>query len=119
MHAAISKSMLLTAVLSLCAAGPALAWPAAAAPRQQTVHFSDLNLATPAGNLAVYRRIQSAAKSVCEARNPRDLSEAIRARACIKTAIQEAVVAVNDSGLTQRYLAARGLQNALIAGASH
>ncbi|HEY2403001.1 MAG TPA: UrcA family protein [Steroidobacteraceae bacterium] len=113
------KFIRLTAVFSLCAAGPALAWPAADAPRQQVVQFSDLNLETPAGNLALYRRIQSAAKSVCEARNSRQLTEMLRARACMKTAIQEAVFAVNDSGLTQRYLAARGLENSFIAQVSH
>jgi hypothetical protein len=29
------------------------------------------------------------------------------------------VLAVNDSGLTQRYLAARGLESSLVAQASH
>jgi len=118
MHTRTCKFILVTAVLSLCAAGPALAWPATA-PRQQTVQFSDLNLATPAGDLALYRRIQSAAKRVCEAGDSRQLKELRRARQCMKTAIQEAVLAVNDSGLTQRYLADWGRQSGLIAQASH
>ena len=114
----IRKLILLTAISGLCAAGPAMAGPASGAPRQQMVQFSDLNLQTRAGNLALYRRIQTAAKSVCEATDSRQLTEVLRARACLKTAIQEAVFAVNDSGLTQRYLAARGLENSLVAQAS-
>ena len=115
----IHKLILLTAISGLCAAGPALAWPAPGAPRQQIVQFSDLNLHTPAGNLALYRRIEAAARSVCEATHSRQLTEVLRARACMKNAIREAVFAVNDSGLTQRYRAARGLENSLVAQASH
>lgn len=113
------KLILLTVIFALCAAGPALAWPAPGAPRQQIVQFSDLNLQTPAGNLALYRRIQTAARSVCEATHSRELTEVPRVRACMKNAIREAVLAVNDSGLTQRYLAARGPERSLVAQASH
>jgi UrcA family protein len=119
MQTSIHKCILLMAIFGLCAAGPALAWPAPGAQRQRIVQFADLNLQTPAGSLALYRRIQTAAKSVCEANDSRQLTAVLRSQACLKSAIQEAVLAVNDSGFTQRYLAARGLENSFVARASH
>jgi UrcA family protein len=100
-------------------AGSAVAADTSAVVSQQVVGYSDLNLQSPAGTLALYRRIQAAAKGVCETRNTRDLAEIPRARACLERAVREAVFAVNNSGLTQHYLADGGLQTNLIAQVSH
>jgi UrcA family protein len=119
MKASIRPSVLLTAIAAVFVAGSAVGTETSAAVRQQVVGYSDLNLRSPAGTLALYRRIQAAAKGVCEARNTRDLAETSRARACLERAVREAVFAVNNSGLTQHYLADRGLQTHLIAQVSH
>jgi UrcA family protein len=118
MKVSIRASVLLTAVAAVFVAGSAVGAETSAVLFHQEVSYSDLNLRSPAGTLALYRRIQAAAKSVCETRNTRDLAEIPRARACLERAVKEAVFTVNNSALTQHYLADVGLQTKLVAQVS-
>ena len=69
----------------------------------RTVHYSDLNLNTPAGVAALYNRIRYAAQLVCGDVDPRRLDEAASARACIDEAVFSSVAAVNNPMLTSEY----------------
>jgi UrcA family protein len=76
---------------------------------KQVVKFADLNVNSPAGAAALYRRIQRAAQQVC--RDPldiRELSMAVRAKSCNAEAIERAVKAVNAQMLTSLHLAKTG-----------
>ncbi len=67
--------------------------------RSETVKFADLNLGAPAGVEALYRRIHTAARHVCE--QPR--LEFPAARACMTKAESEAIAKVNVPLLTAFY----------------
>lgn len=57
----------------------AAALPAAAATESRSVRYDDLNLASPAGQERLQRRIDSAAREVCGAANPTRESLAVMA----------------------------------------
>jgi UrcA family protein len=60
-----------------------------------TVRYGDLNIARPAGALALYKRIQAAAKTVCPEPSRGDLERMALDRECIRQAIDAAVRDVN------------------------
>ena len=64
-----------------------------------TVSFRDLNLSTPAGAATLYRRIKSAAESVCGYEET-DFRAQISWRACVRRAVDDAVAKVNSPQLT-------------------
>ena len=64
----------------------------------ETVGFQDLNVATPAGAEALYRRIHAAAERVCSP--PAGWGEQIRAHACARTVVAQAVEKLNLPALT-------------------
>jgi UrcA family protein len=64
------------------------------------VDYSDLDLSRPAGVGALFDRIESAARVVCNADDSRDLEHLARARRCIKGSISRAVAEVNSRQLT-------------------
>jgi UrcA family protein len=68
------------------------ATPAFAAPDGQStvVRFTDLNLATPAGEQVLYRRVSQAAKLVCGEADLRDLQRMSEMTACRATAMASA-----------------------------
>jgi UrcA family protein len=88
----------LTACLVVGAVGLAHAGSPAAAVK---VQYGDLNLATDAGNKALYTRIVSAARDVCGADQvpTRDLSTLAFARSCEARAIAQAVREVHSPAL--------------------
>lgn len=62
---------LLTCALALTASLPAVAANPERAVRNEVVRFDDLNLASPAGVATLERRINSAARRVCDFRDSR------------------------------------------------
>jgi UrcA family protein len=83
---------------------------AAAADLDQTgpsvkVSFSDLNLATPQGTAALYRRFHSAAEIVCNRFSGISVAQKQRWHTCINAAIDSAAVKVRDANFSA-YIAA-------------
>jgi len=86
----------------------ALSWDCiAAAPSNgvptETVRFADLNLARPAGADALYRRIQQAAREVCEPDGPAGHLSGYQE--CVSNAIARAVADVGAPLLTEHHRA--------------
>jgi UrcA family protein len=72
-----------------------------------SVHYSDLNLATEQGTLALYQRIVSAARQVCPANTGPNARLAAQARRCVDEAVARAVQEVQSAKLAELQ-AARG-----------
>lgn len=70
-----------------------------------TVRYTDLNLATDAGNAALYARLESAARKVCAPSDIRDLGQMAAASACAQQAIARAVQDVHSPKLAAVYAA--------------
>ena len=87
--------------------------PAAEQVRSETVKFKDLDVGTPAGVEALYRRIHSAARRVCTSSNA--WPETVSAAACAKDAEARAVAKVNLPSLTAYYRAKTGNRTETIA----
>ena len=86
---------------------------AAAAPdgaRQETVKFDDLDLTRLAGAQELYRRIEHAARDVCDPYVPGSYVVSVRYRDCMDQAIERAVAAVDAPLLTARHDALTGRQ---------
>jgi UrcA family protein len=64
------------------------------------VDYSDLDLSRPAGVAALYGRIESAARIVCNAEDSLELAAVARARRCTKSSIGRAVAEVHSRELT-------------------
>jgi UrcA family protein len=100
---ALLAGCLLAGALTVAqAAPPAGAASSEAAPRQ-VVNYSDLDLASPEGTLALYRRIATAAQKVCPPESSRDLARKARIDACRSEAIARAVRDINNSRLAALY----------------
>jgi UrcA family protein len=69
--------------------------------RSETVKFQDLNVGTPAGAEALYRRIHAAARHVCF--QPGPYVEQLHEYACVKDAEAGAIQKVNLPMLTAYY----------------
>jgi UrcA family protein len=72
-----------------------------------TVKYTEHELVTEQGTLALYRRISNAADMVCDADDLRDLSKLAAARACREEVIAKAVQTVNSPQLAAVYAAHR------------
>jgi UrcA family protein len=68
-------------------------------PLTKLVKFADLNIQSPAGAEALYRRIRAAAEAVCPL--PADAGHLVMQRACVDHAIDQAVLKVNSTALTR------------------
>src|ERR1700684_4568869 len=62
----------------------------------QTVRYSDLNLNTDAGVVALYNRIHHAAEQVCGNVDSRRLDQVAAAQACVNKAMAASVSAVGN-----------------------
>ena len=96
---AATTAAAVAACLALGAAGNV---HAATAPTLR-VSYGDLNLASEQGSLELYRRIEGAARLVCDAGDMRDLSRAAAANACRERAIAQAVHDVHSPMLAALY----------------
>jgi UrcA family protein len=65
-----------------------------------TVRYADLNLNTPAGVEALYARLRTAARSVCEVGERRALNEAMVSKDCYRDVLAAAVTNANLPTLT-------------------
>jgi len=92
-------SILITAFSACVVLAPALSHAATPAPSSVTVHYSDLNLSSEAGNAALYARLEAAAREVCGTSDIRDLGQLASVQACQKNAIAHAVHEVHSTQL--------------------
>lgn len=68
-----------------------------------SVQYSRVELERNDGIENVYRRIQLAARSVCEESDTRDLTRHNRYRKCYSNAVDAAVAQIGDAGLTSMH----------------
>ncbi|HEU4627520.1 MAG TPA: UrcA family protein [Steroidobacteraceae bacterium] len=68
------------------------------------VRYDDLNLATPAGNAVLYRRIEQAAKVVCPEYPAGDVRRIRISRPCYQEAVAHAVASIHKPSLTAFYI---------------
>jgi UrcA family protein len=78
------------------------------------VRFADLDLTHSDGVAVLYRRLKSAADTVCAAPNSRDLGRQMRYKACWQSALGAAVSKVDRPALTAYYRAQFKGRNATI-----
>lgn len=78
------------------------------AARSETVRFADLNINSPSGAEILYRRLNSAANSVCRELEPgRSLALAASHRACVHFALSKALADVGNPAVLA-YAASHG-----------
>ena len=98
------RGLIAAAILGTLAAG--FAGVSAAADnsevRSETVHYADLNLSSPQGAAALYRRIKWAAQDVCGWHDD-VLEMQVDAQPCVDKAIADAVTRVGRLELTAIY----------------
>jgi UrcA family protein len=70
-----------------------------------SVRYDDLNLASPAGVNALYRRISVAARQVCPDIYSRNLDVAVAGQRCFADAVAKAVSEVNNPQLAMVHAA--------------
>ena len=90
-------------VLSLVIAAPLCAQPAGDEPPSRMVSYTELDLANPAADEKLYRRIKAAAQEVCRGFEGRELAKIKLHRDCVDGAIGHAVVQVNHPKFTAYY----------------
>ena len=111
-------TMFLTTVLAASTQLAFAADPIDASRRHVTVGFADLSLSTPAGVAALYQRLHGAAQDVCREEGTKDLESTVRVKACVTTAVSEAVTEINNPALTAYYRARFAGSNAAVLQAS-
>lgn len=106
-------------LVSALAAGAHITHAADASSRRQVqVRFSDLDLSSIAGATTLYRRLRSAAESVCTESGSRDLKSVFRVKTCVSAAMSAAVTDVNQPALTAYYRAKQGTTTVALRQAS-
>jgi len=90
-------------VFSLVIAAPLCAQAAGDEPPSRTVSYTELDLAKPAADEKLYRRIKAAAQEVCRGLEGRELVKLKLHRDCVDGAIGDAVVQVNNPKFTAYY----------------
>lgn len=88
------------ALFALCLLGTTVAWAAPPATRSVEVSFRDVDLSTPSGAAKLYRRIQAAARSVCQY-EPTSPREQTVWQYCVRPTVDAAVTKVNNPLLTE------------------
>ena len=83
------------ALFAVCLLGTSIAWAGPPTTRSVEISFRDLDLSTQSGAARLYRRIQAAARSVCqyEPTSPREKSIW---QYCVRPTVDAAVVKVNN-----------------------
>jgi UrcA family protein len=72
------------------------------------IRLADLDLTTSQGTAAAYKRIKSAALSVCSSYDGAELPQHLIWRQCVGGSINSAVAQVGDSRLTAYYISKTG-----------
>ncbi len=84
--------MIRTSLLAVLALGAIAATAHAASfPNTVVVNYADLDLSRPAGAQILLSRLRAASAMVCGTSDIRDLSRSMRVRACVDTAMDQAV----------------------------
>lgn len=94
------------AVATAAAAAPGLEHAGEA--KSVSVRTADLNLQSTAGVEALYGRLRSAAREVCEGLESRSASTQVAHRECLRTAMDGAVLSAKNDALTKLHLARNG-----------
>ena len=99
------RGLVATAVFSALASSLSAAGAAADSTEVPTtiVKYWDLNVSTAQGAAALYRRLRSAAQTVCRSSDQRDLNSQALQADCINHAIARAVIEVNQPALFTVY----------------
>src|SRR5262249_55150293 len=113
--------MMLTAALTtalattapLAQAADQAADSTAPAPAKMLIHYSDLDLTRPAGAVTLYRRLQTAAETVCTRINGEDVNHKLMFRRCVADALSRAVTEVDQPALGAYYRAKLEGRNAV------
>lgn len=84
---------------------------------QETVKYSDLNVSSTEGAVALYARIRWAAQNVCQSFEKRDLSSQRLFAACVDKAISDAVHNAGQPALSAYYSAKNGESKPIILAA--
>jgi UrcA family protein len=96
-------SRVATLAFALCVAGTLLPTAHAATnangEREAVVKYGDLNLSSPEGVSALYKRLHTAAVQVCDNDSPY-LEKKAAAKACIADSMERAIARVNSPALT-------------------
>jgi len=88
------------ALFAVCVLGTTIAWADPPATRSVEVSFRDLDLSTRSDAAKLYRRIQAAARGVCQY-EPTSPRGEITWQYCVRPAVDGAVARVNSPLLTQ------------------
>jgi UrcA family protein len=105
----VARTWTTLAAVSICMLGSvAQAADLSDSATQRTVSYGDLNLTDAAGAQVLYSRLTSAAKTVCDMTDQRELARTGAARHCMEQAMVQAVNSVNNPMLTSLYLAKTG-----------
>jgi UrcA family protein len=111
-------TIILTSTLAVGAQIALASEPTDASLRHVKVLYSDLNLNSIDGAATLYRRLQSAAESVCAEHGTRDVKIVFRVKTCQSAAMSAAVADINQPTLTAYYRAKHGYTNAAVRQAS-
>jgi UrcA family protein len=114
------RGLLAAAVLSAFACSLSTMCTAAepTVPPQTTVKFADLKVSSPDGAVALYGRIQRAARQVCDRFDGGDLSSKVRMDTCVQKAIADAVAKVDQPALFTVYNAHNGQPTPIVLAAT-
>jgi UrcA family protein len=106
----IMKKQIILAAVAFVTSGVTVAHADSAfEPRSVIVRFADIDTSSPQGAAALYRRLKSAAASVCRDLEPaKELAEVRLYANCLQTALSTAIVKVDRPALTA-YAAAHGM----------
>jgi UrcA family protein len=90
------RSYLVLAAL-VCAAGAQDATAASAPydPASVTISYSELDISKPKGAAALYRRVERAARTVCDVGTSKELARIRLSNECYRTAVANAVATLN------------------------
>ena len=88
------------ALCAVCLLGTTIAWAGPPATRRVEVSFRDLDLSTQSGAAKLYRRIQAAARNVCQ-HEPTSPRAQIIWQYCVLPTVDAAVANVNSPLLTE------------------
>jgi UrcA family protein len=88
------------ALFAVCLLGTTPVWAAPPTTRSVEVSFRDLDLSTASGAAKLYRRIQAAARNVCQY-EPTSAKEQSIWKYCVRPTVDAAVARVNNPRLTE------------------
>jgi UrcA family protein len=99
------RGLILTGIFSALAVSFSTAASAADSEpvRSSIVSYADLNVSSPQGADALYRRIRAEAAKVCSVDNAGDRQSGLAQAACTHKAIRDAVIKVNETALSNVY----------------